>query len=406
MDYFSGIYRYTDSSGTRGPKLYTPLMTFNMLPYTVAGSIWNDKKADSVKDPFEPGIAGIEVELWDDGVDPLGEKPLAAPKCVASATTGADGSYSMLVGYHGNYKLKFKIPSGQKLTLAGKGDLPYESSVFKENGAGDAETGYFLLDDRSLQDENGGLIDERSLEAPTDFYLSVNSTLDIPYQITPDYLMSEENFRIKPTITSEDGGTHFTLNPENGTLTGVAEGDGTVTLTIPDPPNPGQVLTKTVQVHVQPASVANVSVPTNVEIFAVQGKTNEIIAPDLTISNYNPFAVDAYIEKMDTTNTGTTKRLNLVRQNAAGSYGANEISLTVKASQRAGNAFKGMAETDIASIDGSKLVYLGKMDSAIAPENQNWGQFTFGGAYNANILQTDIQENRFAMHFRFVEAKP
>ena len=406
VDYFSGIYRYTDSSGTRGPKLYTPLMTFNMLPYTVAGSIWNDKKADSVKDPFEPGIAGIEVELWDDGVDPLGEKPPAAPKCVASATTGADGSYSMLVGYHGNYKLKFKIPSGQKLTLAGKGDLPYESSVFKENRAGDAETDYFLLDDRSLQDENGGLIDERSLEAPTDFYLSVNSTLDIPYQITPDYLMSEENFRIKPTITSEDGGTHFTLNPENGTLTGVAEGDGTVTLTIPDPPNPGQVLTKTVQVHVQPASVANVSVPTNVEIFAVQGKTNEIIAPDLTISNYNPFAVDAYIEKMDTTNTGTTKRLNLVRQNAAGSYGANEISLTVKASQRAGNAFKGMAETDIASIDGSKLVYLGKMDSATAPENQNWGQFTFGGAYNANILQTDIQENRFAMHFRFVEAKP
>ncbi|WP_270655843.1 SdrD B-like domain-containing protein [Eubacterium callanderi] len=406
VDYFSGIYRYTDSSATRSPRLYTPLMNFNMIPYTVAGSIWNDKKADSVKDPFEPGIAGIEVELWDDGVDPQGEQPPAQPQCVASATTGADGSYSMLTGYHGNYKLKFKIPSKQKLTLAGKGDLPYESSVFKETIPGNAETDYFLLDDRSLQDENGGLVDARSLEAPADFYLSVNSTLAIPYQITPDYLMSEEDYKIKPTITSEDGGIHFTLNPENGTLTGIAEGDGTVTLTIPHPPNPGEVLTKTVQVHVQPASVANVSVPTNVEIFAVQGKTNEIIAPDLTISNYNPFAVDAYIEKMDTTNTGTTKRLSLVRQKAAGSYGANEISLTVKASQRAGNAFKGMTETDIASIDGSALVYLGKMDSAIAPENQNWGQFTFGGAYNANILQTDIQENRFAMHFRFVEAKP
>lgn len=403
-DYFSGQYRYSLDTGTRLPASYTPLTTLSMLPYKVEGIVFYDKDANSLASPLESGAAGIDVELWQTGTDP--HTGTAIPDTlVDTQLSGADGSYSFKVAYHGDYFLKFKLTDGKKLSLKNKyGGFAYEQSVFdpvKEGGLDYAKAN-FSLSDHSLPYQNAGLVDIRTLTVPEDIYLSEGETADLTYDIAPDYLMNELDYKIVPTLQSDAANDpYFTVGTDTPSITGKAVGEGTITVSIPAAPLDGTTyITKTVTVHVEPASVASVSVPAKAEIYAVQGKSNEVIAPELTIYNYNQDPVKAYIKRIDTNNTGRGKSLKLVKQKS--SYDTDEISLKVKPIDRT-NPFSALANTDLTQVEYIKGgLLLGTMEPFDG--NSNWGKFTFGGEYNPAIVSTNLEDNRFVMSYRFEKA--
>lgn len=401
QDYFSGAYRYVTPGGAKIPTQYTPLMTFTLLDYDIKGTLWKDKDANSLLSPKEDRIKGMEIELWNTGVGGHEETPREA-FIEEKTTTDENGAFAFKQSYHGNYYLQFEIPDNMLLSLPNQaGGLPYEQSVFEK--VTDPKTNkvygrvYFSLIDNSFLYQNAGFVDKRSLSAPTDVYISEGETLELNYKITPDYLMKEEYYKISPTLVSDVANdTYFTADEIK--ITGVAAGEGKITLSIPAAPLDGSTyLTQDVNIHVEPASVASVSVPAKAEIYAIQGKQNDVIAPELTIYNYDKDPVKTYIKQIALTNTGNAKTLKLVEK--SDSYAENEISLNVIPVKR-NNKFSALKKTDItkvAYIKGGLL--LGTMESFT--ENQNFGTFTFDGEYSPDIVNTDLEDNRFAMTYRF-----
>lgn len=406
LDYFSGVYRYKTGSGIRLNTQYTPLMTFTMMDYVVQGTLWHDKNADSKMDPVEEKLKNITVELWETGHD-AHTGAVIADKKVAETVTKADGTYQFTRSYHGEYFLKFRIPEEQKLSLSGVyGVLPYEASVFQTDGVNGKAA--FELTDKSFLYQNAGLVDQRTLEVPKEIYISVNESRIPSHIITPEYLMYDPEYQIIPTVESDAANDSiFTTDPATGNLTGVAPGSGKIKVSIPDAPLDGSTrITKEMTVHVEPETVASVSVPTKAEVYAQRGKENQLIAPNLTIHNYDPSPVKASIRAMDFQNTGTGKHLKLVGKKATGEvYNADEISLSIVPVEQKNNPFAKLSPTDVTKIESSGGLPLGTMDAFM--QELNWGSFTFAGAYNANIRETELADNRFALYYRFERvAKP
>ena len=158
-DYFSGAYTYS-MDGSPFPVAYTPLTILSMVPYTVSGTVFSDKNANSLLDISDSGIEGIRVELHQTGTDPHTGDPIG-DKLVETQTTVWDGSYKFTVPYHGDYYLKIQVPAGKLLSQPYKPDgLPYEQSVFKQEGD-NAVTEPITLDDTDVLYQNAGLADKR-----------------------------------------------------------------------------------------------------------------------------------------------------------------------------------------------------------------------------------------------------
>ncbi len=255
------------------------------------------------------------MELHQTGTDPHTGDPIG-DKLVETQTTVWDGSYKFTVPYHGDYYLKIQVPAGKLLSQPYKPDgLPYEQSVFKQEGD-NAVTEPITLDDTDVLYQNAGLADKRFLNVPSDIYLSVGETRKIPYTIQPDYLMYDPVFAIKPALASS-ANNFFTADPDSLKLTGKAEGQGTITLSIPEALDGTVTITKEITVHVEPESVAGISVPLKAEIYAVKGKENQIIAPVMSVYNYGRDKTRIFINNADQENTGSSPVLELVGKKAA-----------------------------------------------------------------------------------------
>lgn len=396
-DYFSGMYTYK-VDGASLPVSYTPLTTMTLLPYIVSGTVFNDKNANSFLDPLDGQMEGVVVELYQTGNDPHTGLPIT-DSLIDKQTTASDGSYSFKVSYHGEYYLKIGPQDGKVLSLKKKtGGLPYEQSVFQKKDSF-AVTDPFTLDNAVYLYQNAGYADERLIEAPTDIYLSVGETSTIPYKLIPDYLMNDPLFEIIPTLISDAANNEFfTADIDTFELTGKKEGEKTITLSIPAAPLDGStMITKTITVHVEPESVASVSVPAIVKIYAVQGKTNEVIAPELTLYNYDKEEVKAYVENIDLANTGLSKTLQLSDLKSV--YSKTEISLNIIPVKRT-NQFSAVKKTNLTKVaDISGGLLLGTLQSFKG--DANWGKFTFDGEYNSQIVNTELEDNRFIMRYRF-----
>lgn len=403
-DYFSGAYTYS-MDGSPFPVAYTPLTILSMVPYTVSGTVFSDKNANSLLDISDSGIEGIRVELHQTGTDPHTGDPIG-DKLVETQTTVWDGSYKFTVPYHGDYYLKIQVPAGKLLSQPYKPDgLPYEQSVFKQEGD-NAVTEPITLDDTDVLYQNAGLADKRFLNVPSDIYLSVGETRKIPYTIQPDYLMYDPVFAIKPALASS-ANNFFTADPDSLKLTGKAEGQGTITLSIPEALDGTVTITKEITVHVEPESVAGISVPLKAEIYAVKGKENQIIAPVMSVYNYGRDKTRIFINNADQENTGSSPVLELVGKKAASAgYADNEISLNVTSVKR-DNPFMGIAETDFTKLamqNNGKGLILGDLPGF--DSNSNWGQFTFSGAYDPGIVSTLPADNRFVLRYRAEKVSP
>ncbi len=68
----------------------------------LSGFVWHDKNRDAAQTPGEPGLAGVEVTLWEG----------AANTRLNSALTNADGRYNFDALAPGSYRVSFAQPEG------------------------------------------------------------------------------------------------------------------------------------------------------------------------------------------------------------------------------------------------------------------------------------------------------
>ncbi|MBC7253830.1 MAG: LPXTG cell wall anchor domain-containing protein [Actinobacteria bacterium] len=73
---------------------------------SISGHKYEDLDGDGVRDPDEPPVPGITIELWKDGAK------------VAETVTGEDGSYSFQELETGAYTVKEKVPDDMEATSA------------------------------------------------------------------------------------------------------------------------------------------------------------------------------------------------------------------------------------------------------------------------------------------------
>ncbi len=131
--------------------------------------VWIDNDLDGVKDPGEPGVPNMGVELYD-----------AEGILYSSTTTDSKGSYELDYLQAENYYLKFKIPAPQSsaygFTESNKGSDDKDSDVTGENGAG--TTALFNLGpQQSKEHKDAGL----AFGALPQNYLSVGAELKDGY---------------------------------------------------------------------------------------------------------------------------------------------------------------------------------------------------------------------------------
>jgi hypothetical protein len=79
-------------------------------PASIGDLVWDDLDGDGIRDPGEPGIAGVMVRLFNSGGTQL-----------ASTVTGANGEYVFAGLRPGTYYVKVDIPTGLVASLRDQG---------------------------------------------------------------------------------------------------------------------------------------------------------------------------------------------------------------------------------------------------------------------------------------------
>lgn len=90
----------------------------------IQGTVFEDRDANGIKDPGEPGVTGAGVALWKDG-----EAPMAA------AATWEGGGYRFTVSQPGDYTVVFAAPPGTRFSLMDTGDDSVDSDAEPGTGA-------------------------------------------------------------------------------------------------------------------------------------------------------------------------------------------------------------------------------------------------------------------------------
>ncbi|HRF47898.1 MAG TPA: SdrD B-like domain-containing protein [Anaerolineales bacterium] len=85
-------------------------------PINVGNFIWDDLDGDGRQDAGEPGLAGVQVQLWN----------AAKSTLYGATTTNASGIYTLVAPVPGDYRVRVILPAGAFFTgkdLAGGDDL-------------------------------------------------------------------------------------------------------------------------------------------------------------------------------------------------------------------------------------------------------------------------------------------
>ncbi len=93
------------------------------LPAALGDRVWQDLDYDGVQAAYEPGVAGVTVQLLDD-----------AGAVQASALTDADGFYRFDGLAPGTYSVRFVLPDGYAFTTPDQGDDALDSDAFPLDG--------------------------------------------------------------------------------------------------------------------------------------------------------------------------------------------------------------------------------------------------------------------------------
>ncbi len=90
----------------------------------IEGIVWNDLDYDGIREAGEPGIQGINVDLWYGG------------DLYGAAVTEADGSYAFFVtDFDSSYRGQVRAPIGYHFTLDNIGNDAFDSDVSRTMGS-------------------------------------------------------------------------------------------------------------------------------------------------------------------------------------------------------------------------------------------------------------------------------
>jgi uncharacterized repeat protein (TIGR01451 family) len=104
---------------------------FGLRRATIGDRLWDDLDGDGVQDPGEPGVAGVTVELLDNG-----------GAAVASTTTNASGDFAFGDLLAGDYELRFVAPAGRVFAVPNAG---VDDAVDSDAAVLTGRTGVFTL---------------------------------------------------------------------------------------------------------------------------------------------------------------------------------------------------------------------------------------------------------------------
>ncbi len=102
--------------------IFTPTRTPTRTPTPVnfGNLVWNDLDGDGLQDAGEPGLAGVNVQLWSAAKNDL----------IDSAISDANGHYSLTSAGPGNYRIRALLPvSGDQFTGKDAGDDLKDSDI-------------------------------------------------------------------------------------------------------------------------------------------------------------------------------------------------------------------------------------------------------------------------------------
>jgi len=98
----------------------TPTPTRTPTPINLGNLVWNDLDEDGVQDMDEPGLAGIEVQLWNATKSML----------LDETTTNASGIYTLVAPLSGNYRIRVVLPGGgYQFSLKDQGSDTADSDI-------------------------------------------------------------------------------------------------------------------------------------------------------------------------------------------------------------------------------------------------------------------------------------
>ncbi|WP_394940796.1 SdrD B-like domain-containing protein [Psychromicrobium sp. YIM B11713] len=228
--------------GTTDPVTLNSGMTDNTVdagffkPATIGNQVFEDKNGNGVKDPTDPGVPGVTVQLVDKDGNPVKD---ADGNPVADQVTNADGVYSFTNLVPGAYTVKFIAPDGTKFTKKGTDPAADNDSNPNPNGSTDpitvdsgainntVDAGVFTpasIGSTVFDDKNGNGVrdaDEPGIPGAT------VTLLDKDGQPAKD----ADGNPVQPITTGPDGQYNFTNLPP---------GDYQVSFKVPD----GKVLTQ------------------------------------------------------------------------------------------------------------------------------------------------------------------
>jgi len=121
---------YSNSAGASATGVTLPVLS-NSLAVPIVGSslgdyVWYDKNKNGIQDEGEKGIEGVVVHLLDDSGNPVNKPGTNNPYVV---TTDANGKYIFDKLNHGDYKVKFDIPTGYAISPSGATDDAKDSDA-------------------------------------------------------------------------------------------------------------------------------------------------------------------------------------------------------------------------------------------------------------------------------------
>jgi hypothetical protein len=99
-------------------------------PPRIGDTVWRDEDNDGIRDPGEPGLAGVTVELWD----------AARTAAVASTTSDASGRYE-LRATTGSYRVRVVLPTGAIYSPTDQGGDDAADSDVNKSGPDTGFTG-------------------------------------------------------------------------------------------------------------------------------------------------------------------------------------------------------------------------------------------------------------------------
>ncbi len=125
---------------------------FTQTSNILGNQVWLDKNKNGRHEPYEPGVGGICVNLYD-----------AAGQRIESTTTDSNGYYGFNVS-PAKYAVEFKLPKWLQFTSQNVGDENADSDANPLSGQADADvTSTLLYLDAGLIPSEGGILNPNAL---------------------------------------------------------------------------------------------------------------------------------------------------------------------------------------------------------------------------------------------------